>query len=108
VLLTTRAWPGADLALEATERRWHGLKTGRGRLRYCQLDVRSSGRGRAVRPKTATITLGDTRPLVRVPAPPSATDEPATPENPLWATVEPSQSPDNPWQELTQRTGAAT
>jgi hypothetical protein len=97
VLLTTRAWPGGDLALEATERRWHGLQTGRGRLRYCELEVRSAGRGRAVRAKTATLMLGDARPKVRIPAPPSATGELAVQVNPLWANAEPAPQPADPW-----------
>jgi hypothetical protein len=100
VLLTTRTWPGADLALEATERRWHGLQTGRGRLRYCELDVRAAGRGRAVRAKTATLMLGDTRPPVRVPAPAAPAVEQVGPANGLWTAVKPSSQPADPWTRL--------
>jgi hypothetical protein len=84
VLITTRTWPGADLALESTGRRWHGLGAGRGRLRYCELDVRASGRGRAVRPKTATILLGDTRPPIEIPPAPDLGPEPVVEPAAAW------------------------
>jgi hypothetical protein len=100
VLLTTRTWPGADLALEATERRWHGLQTGRGRLRYCELAVRAAGRGRAVRAKTATLQLGDTRPPVRIPTPAAPAVEQVGPGNDLWTAVKPSPPPADPWTRL--------
>ncbi|MBG0564602.1 hypothetical protein [Actinoplanes aureus] len=57
VLVPTRAWPGAELTMEVTSRRWHGLGQGRGRLRYCDLQVRSAGRGKAVRPRSATLSV---------------------------------------------------
>ncbi|MEU8007055.1 hypothetical protein AB0B66_38330 [Catellatospora sp. NPDC049111] len=38
-------------------RRWHGLGTGYGRLRYVDLDVSSRGRGAAGRPRQATVRL---------------------------------------------------
>lgn len=106
VLITARTWPGADLALQATEQHWHGLGNGRGRLRHCELDVCSSGRGRAVRAKTATITLGDTRPPVRFPAPPLPDETPAF-VNPLWEYLEPTPPPADPWAPLRLVIGGA-
>lgn len=108
ILLTTRSWPGADLALEVTGRRWHGLGAGRGRLRYCELDIRSVGRGRAVRPKVATIKFGDTRPPAIIPPAPEPAPAPSGPENPLWANLVPNQPPKDSWAALTRRNDAAT
>jgi hypothetical protein len=99
VLLPTRAWSGADLTLEATGQRWHGLKNGRGRLRYADLEIRASGRGRAVRPKTATITIGS-KPA---PLPISASVHrqiPAQPDGGLWANITPMRPPADPWADL--------
>ncbi|WP_412539232.1 hypothetical protein R8Z50_25735 [Longispora sp. K20-0274] len=48
-------WPGADLVLEPERTAWHGLRPGRGRLRYRELTVTARGPGRPVR---ATLRLG--------------------------------------------------
>ena len=42
-----RTWPGCDVTLEVTGRRWQGLSHGRGRLRQQQVTVSATGRGRA-------------------------------------------------------------
>jgi hypothetical protein len=101
VLITTGQWPGADLALTATERRWHGLRTdGRGRLRGCELDVTAAGRGKAVRPKTATLTLHQPRrPERHIPARATVTALPGT-ANGMWANGQPSPAPTDPWAGL--------
>jgi hypothetical protein len=58
VLVAARpGWPGADLILHATGRHWTGLGQGRGRLRRLELDVRVTGRGAALRPKTARLPM---------------------------------------------------
>lgn len=50
-------WPGADLVLEPTARRWH-MPTRRRRLPCCfELDVTVRGRGAASRPRTETVHL---------------------------------------------------
>ena len=103
VLLPTTPAPGADLTLEATGRRWHGLNdTGRGRLRYAELELRATGRGRAVRPRVATVTIGQMpKPLI-IPAPAhqEVPERPADSDSGLWADVVPMRSPD-PWADLT-------
>ena len=100
VLIPTTAWPGADLVLETTAKRWHGLKQGRGRLRHGELDVRVAGRGRAARPKTATVYVpGPPPPPVELP-PLQAAPEPAQPDSGPWANLEPSPPPANPWADL--------
>ncbi|MBG0569166.1 hypothetical protein [Actinoplanes aureus] len=73
VLIPTRAWPGAELTIDVTSRRWHGLGPGHGRLRYCTLEARSTGRGRAVQPRTTTLAVppgADTTRRTIPPAPP--------------------------------------
>lgn len=57
VLITTREWPGCDLTVRVTERRWHGLGIGQGRLRRQELTLTASGKGRAARPTTAQIVF---------------------------------------------------
>ncbi|WP_196419964.1 hypothetical protein [Actinoplanes aureus] len=79
VLIPATAWPGAELSLEATRRRWHGLGHGRGRLKYCDLQVRSTGHGKAVRPRTTTLTLppaAGTQRAAIAPAPPRTVTPP--------------------------------
>ena len=49
VLVPAAAWPGSDLVIKATAQRWIGLGRGHGRLRRQELDVRTSGRGRAAK-----------------------------------------------------------
>jgi hypothetical protein len=100
VLVTTSAWPGADLALEADGPRWHGPGAGRGRLRHAELEVRAHGRGRAVRPKTATLTIGSPTRL-RLPQPQVTPIRGETPANGLWANMQPSPPPADPWATMT-------
>ncbi len=57
VIVPTSGWPGSDLVIEATDRRWTGLGLGHGRLRRQELSLRATGRGRAKQPRTATISL---------------------------------------------------
>ncbi|WP_285688975.1 hypothetical protein [Actinoplanes sp. NBRC 103695] len=57
VLVSDRPWPGADLTLELVGRRWTGVGQGHGRLRTQEVTIRSGGRGRAARPRTATTLL---------------------------------------------------
>lgn len=47
VLLTSAAWPGADLVLTVTESRWSGIGRGHGSLRGREMTVRVTGRGAA-------------------------------------------------------------
>ncbi|GGN39090.1 hypothetical protein FHR83_006797 [Actinoplanes campanulatus] len=97
VLIPTRAWTGAEVVLEVTGRRWHGLRDGGGRLRDSQIDVRAAGRGRAVRPKTATLAVGDTRPPIQIPASPVDAGPPPAAGNALWERVEPLPPPADLW-----------
>ncbi|MEU4423328.1 hypothetical protein AB0F81_22095 [Actinoplanes sp. NPDC024001] len=71
VLIPTRSWPGAELSIETVSRQWHGLGQGRGRLRHCTLELRSAGRGKAVRPRTATLTVPPGAGAPRPPIPPA-------------------------------------
>jgi hypothetical protein len=57
VLVPVGSWPGADLTLEVTGARWHGLTEGRGRLRQCELEVIGYGRGAASRTRRAHLWL---------------------------------------------------
>ncbi|MFJ2087557.1 hypothetical protein ACIOBK_33870 [Micromonospora chokoriensis] len=57
LLPTGQPWPGSDLALTVTQRRWQGLGKGRGRLRLQDVTIASDGRGRAQRRRTVTTTL---------------------------------------------------
>ncbi|MEU4558425.1 hypothetical protein AB0F72_08545 [Actinoplanes sp. NPDC023936] len=100
VLIPTRPVPGTDLTLEVTGRRWHGLGDGRGRLRYCELDVRATGRGRAVRPKTATVTVGSKPAPLDIPPPKHLRVEPETADTGMWANVVPMRPPADPWAGL--------
>jgi len=80
VLIPTQVWPGGDLVIEKVTQRWTGLGNGRGRLRRCEVDLRSVGRGKAVRPRTATLNWppGNTEPESADPGPvPPARDAPA-------------------------------
>jgi hypothetical protein len=102
VLIPTRPWPGAELALEADTPTWHGLRDGSGRLRHCDLTVRSVGRGKAVRSRTATLSLppGAKRPPVAFPPPRTAPAGPPTADSPLWEQVTPTPPPADPWADL--------
>jgi hypothetical protein len=57
VLVPTAAWPGSDVVIEVTGRRWAGLGKGRGRLRRQELSLRAVGRGRAAQARTATAFM---------------------------------------------------
>ncbi len=58
VLLPVGArWPGADLTLEVVSGAWHGLGSGRGRLRRYEAEVLAYGRGAAARPRRAHLWL---------------------------------------------------
>ncbi|WP_410588208.1 hypothetical protein [Amycolatopsis sp. lyj-23] len=58
VLLAAGPWPGADLELRVTGRRWHGLtQDGHGHLRSREVVATSRGRGAAARPATAGLQL---------------------------------------------------
>jgi hypothetical protein len=57
LVISSQPWAGTDLTVTVTGRRWAGLDQGRGRLRYCELDVEVRGRGSAARPRQATLRL---------------------------------------------------
>jgi hypothetical protein len=58
VLLAVGRWPGADLELRVTGRRWHGLtQDGHGHLRTRDVVATSRGRGAASRPRTVPLQL---------------------------------------------------
>jgi len=58
VLITTgRTWPGCELTLEVTSRRWLGLRHGAGRLRQQQVTVSATGHGRAAQQRSIDTTL---------------------------------------------------
>lgn len=104
VLIPTTAWRGADLVLTGSSMRWHGLGYGHGRLKRYELDVTASGRGKAHRPRTATLSLPHWahRPPVRIPPPQTVTPaEHQAVTSPLWRNVQPSPAPADPWADLT-------
>ncbi|UOX89196.1 hypothetical protein MUY14_00685 [Amycolatopsis sp. FBCC-B4732] len=58
VLLAAGSWPGADLELTVSGRRWHGLSAdGHGHLRSRSLVATSRGRGSAGRPRSLPLQL---------------------------------------------------
>jgi hypothetical protein len=58
VLLTAGSWPGADLELRVSGRRWHGLtQDGHGHLRARDVVATSRGRGAAARPSSVGLLL---------------------------------------------------
>lgn len=58
VLLATGTWPGADLELRVSNRRWRGpTDDGFGHLEYRDVVVTSRGRGAAARPQTLALQL---------------------------------------------------
>jgi hypothetical protein len=58
VLLSTTPWPGADLELSVSRRRWRGITAdGSGYLQSRDLVATGRGRGAAVRPQTAALQL---------------------------------------------------
>jgi hypothetical protein len=58
VLLAVGPWPGADVELRVSGRRWHGLTPdGHGHLRTREVVATSVGRGAAVRPSSMPLQL---------------------------------------------------
>jgi hypothetical protein len=58
VLLAAGPWPGADVELGVSARRWHGVtEDGFGHLRFRDVVATSRGRGAAARPRTAALRL---------------------------------------------------
>ncbi|MCR6485604.1 hypothetical protein M8542_22520 [Amycolatopsis sp. OK19-0408] len=58
VLVTAGQWPGAELELGVSGRRWHGLTPdGYGHLRARDVVATSRGRGPAVRPRVTPLRL---------------------------------------------------
>ncbi|WP_033262136.1 hypothetical protein [Amycolatopsis vancoresmycina] len=58
VLLAVGHWPGADVELSVSGRRWHGLtQDGHGHLRSRDVVATSRGRGAAARPRTVPLQL---------------------------------------------------
>ncbi|MEV6639379.1 hypothetical protein [Amycolatopsis sp. NPDC051371] len=58
VLITAGAWPGVDLELRVSNRKWRGLtEDGFGHLEHRDVVVSSRGRGAATRPQTAALQL---------------------------------------------------
>jgi hypothetical protein len=68
VLLPLGAWPGADLELTCSSRRWQGLGEGHGHLREREVVVRALGRGSAARARAVRLLLPGWGGVVR-PAP---------------------------------------
>ncbi|MFC7530161.1 hypothetical protein [Actinoplanes sp. GCM10030250] len=105
VLVSTQVWTGADLTLQVTGRRWHGLGRGRGRLKWQELDVQTSGRGSAARPRSTTLTL-HYRPPVIVPPPARRLAPSSTLPEPLanghWGNLE-TRPASSPWAALNDR-----
>jgi hypothetical protein len=58
VVLTVGPWPGADLELTVSDRRWHGLtQDGYGHLKARDVVATSRGRGAAARPLSVRLRL---------------------------------------------------
>ncbi|MEU4247091.1 hypothetical protein AB0F15_06735 [Amycolatopsis sp. NPDC026612] len=58
VLLTAGPWPGADLELKVSRRRWHGItQDGHGHLTARDVVATSRGRGAAARPSSVGLLL---------------------------------------------------
>ncbi len=103
ILIPTQPTPGADLTLEVTGRRWHGLREGGGRLKHCELHVQAVGRGRAARPTTAKVMVPGVPPKPTVIPPPAGLpDEQAAVDTALWAHLQPSPRLVDPWAELSR------
>jgi hypothetical protein len=67
ILLALGAWPAPDLTLRVSNEPWLGLEAGAGRLTQRRVQVVTSGRGAAARPRQARLWLpfrdGTVRPL---------------------------------------------
>ncbi|MFF1909489.1 hypothetical protein [Kitasatospora sp. NPDC058218] len=57
VLITPGPWPGAQLRLEVSSRRWFGLGEGHGQLAGREVRVVASGRGAAARTRAVDLLL---------------------------------------------------
>jgi hypothetical protein len=57
VLVPYGSWPAVDLTLHAVDPVWHGIESGRGRLRGRQLTVTARGRGAASTPRVTHLWL---------------------------------------------------
>ncbi|GAA1037659.1 hypothetical protein GCM10009557_51610 [Virgisporangium ochraceum] len=57
VLMPYGPWPAVDLTLDAVDPAWHGIESGRGRLRGRQLTVVARGRGAASAPRVTHLWL---------------------------------------------------
>jgi hypothetical protein len=57
VLVSHGEWCGADVTLDVTTGRWHGLGDGRGRLQCRELTIVARGRGAAAAPRRAHVWL---------------------------------------------------
>ncbi|MCC2308667.1 hypothetical protein [Cellulomonas chengniuliangii] len=79
VLLSSTAWPGANVVLTAASQRWSGAEDGAGRLRAHELRVTRSGRGGAGVPQSLTLTLPLGRPAGGTPPAPGAGKRQAAP-----------------------------
>ncbi|MFE2726653.1 hypothetical protein [Kitasatospora sp. NPDC059327] len=66
VLITPGPWPGAQLSLEVTARRWSGLGEGHGQLTGRRARVTVFGRGSAARSRDADLWLPDVSGFVSV------------------------------------------
>ncbi|MGK5682401.1 hypothetical protein [Actinoplanes sp. URMC 104] len=101
VLIPTSVWPGVDVAITAGGRTWDGLGDGNGRLKRQTLQLQATGRGRAARPRTTTLQLGEPgKPLRIPPPPPGLYDEPLRHDAPLWQHVQPNDPPEDAWTGL--------
>lgn len=106
VLVPTTAWPGSDLVIDVTERRWTGLGMGHGRLRRQELTLRAAGRGRAAQPRTVTISLPlrsitGPEPDLRIPPPAETTAPAGAPPITASSTLpDPVPRPVDPWAGL--------
>jgi hypothetical protein len=57
LIASGRSWPGCEVTLEVTSRRWLGVRDGVGRLRQQQVTVSAAGRGRAAQQRSINTTL---------------------------------------------------
>jgi hypothetical protein len=100
VLLPTTPWSGCDLTMTLTGRKWTGLGHGHGRLRGQEITVEAVGRGRAARPRTATLAVCSTGPAELVIPPPAVEPAAADVGGDAWGDVQPNEAPADPWSGL--------
>ena len=98
VLIAAGGWPGAELELSCTERRWSGLGQGRGYLAEGKLVISATGRGAAARLRQRTVALlgaagpnpanpGSTAPIWTGPSAEPEAGQPAPATRPRMAAV---------------------